>query len=117
MSFVLPDLLQPSLRLVICGTAAGNASAKREAYYAGRGNRFWEVIYNIGLTPMRLRPEEYLGVLKYGIGLTDLAKHEFGSDATLPSGCFDSARLRTKIEMVRPRILAFNGKRAASEFP
>lgn len=47
---------------------------------------------------MRLRPEEYVAVLKYGIGLTDLAKRSFGSDASLPSGCFDAAQLRAKIE-------------------
>jgi double-stranded uracil-DNA glycosylase len=113
---VLPDLLQPGLRLVICGTAAGTASAKLKAYYAGRGNRFWEVLHQIGFTPTLLRPEEYLALLNYGIGLTDLAKREFGSDASLPNGCFDVVQLRTKIEVAQPRILAFNGKRAASEF-
>jgi double-stranded uracil-DNA glycosylase len=113
---VLPDLLQPGLRLVICGTAAGAASARREAYYAGPGNRFWDVFHQVGLTPMRLRPEEYMALLNYRIGLTDLAKHEFGSDASLPNGCFDVVQLRAKIEVAQPRILAFNGKRAASEF-
>jgi double-stranded uracil-DNA glycosylase len=68
---VLPDLLQPGLRLVICGTAADTASAKLRASYAGPGNRFWEVLRQVGLKPMRLRPEEYVTVLNYGIGLTD----------------------------------------------
>jgi double-stranded uracil-DNA glycosylase len=113
---VLPDLLQPGLRLVICGTAAGAASAERRAYYAGRTNRFWQVLHDVALTPERLRPENYVAFLEYGIGLTDLAKREFGSDACLPSGCFDAAQLRQKIEVAHPRIVAFNGKRAASEF-
>ena len=35
MSHVLPDLLRPGLRLVVCGTAAGAVSAAKGAYYAG----------------------------------------------------------------------------------
>jgi hypothetical protein len=36
---ILPDLLSPGLDLIIVGTAAGRASAKRRAYYAGRGSQ------------------------------------------------------------------------------
>jgi TDG/mug DNA glycosylase family protein len=86
------------------------------AYYAGRGNRFWEVIHRIGLTPELLTPENSSRLLQYGIGLTDLAKDQFGMDAGLPSGRFDVARLRVIIETNQPRVLAFNGKKAASEF-
>jgi TDG/mug DNA glycosylase family protein len=55
---VLPDYLAPNLRLVICGTAAGKASAARGHYYAGLGNRFWEYLQVSGLTPVRLHPED-----------------------------------------------------------
>lgn len=41
---VPPDLLAPHLRLVFCGTAAGNVSAARGAYYAGPGNQFWPIL-------------------------------------------------------------------------
>ena len=34
MTDVLSDLLQPSLRVVLCGTAAGTTSAAERAYYA-----------------------------------------------------------------------------------
>jgi double-stranded uracil-DNA glycosylase len=112
---VLPDLLRPGLRLIVCGTAAGRASAARKAYYAGRGNRFWEVIHRVGLTPELLSPENCSRLLQHGIGLTDLAKDHFGTDASLPSGCFDAARLRAIVERYQPRVLAFNGKKAASE--
>jgi G:T/U-mismatch repair DNA glycosylase len=47
---ILIDLIRTDLKLVICGTAAGNASAERAAYYAGRGNRFWKIMYEIGIT-------------------------------------------------------------------
>jgi G:T/U-mismatch repair DNA glycosylase len=41
---VLPDLLRPGLRIVFCGTAAGTASARAGAYYAGPGNAFWPTL-------------------------------------------------------------------------
>jgi TDG/mug DNA glycosylase family protein len=34
---MLPDYLAPSLRLVICGTAASDAAAARGHHYAGPG--------------------------------------------------------------------------------
>ncbi len=40
---ILPDVLQPDLRVIFCGTAAGTQSAQLGAYYTGRGNYFWEL--------------------------------------------------------------------------
>ena len=48
---VLPDLIKPGLRIVFCGTAAGNVSAARGAYYAHPQNRFWSALHAFGLTP------------------------------------------------------------------
>jgi len=56
---VLPDMLRPGLRLVICGSAAGAVSATHGAYYAGPGNRFWRTLFEVGLTPRRLEPHEF----------------------------------------------------------
>ena len=50
MNDILPDVLGPGLALVICGSAAGTASARAGAYYAGPGNRFWWILAHSGLT-------------------------------------------------------------------
>ena len=63
-----------------------------------------------------LRPDEYGRLLHYGIGLTDLAKGAFGADANLKPEDFDRMRLRSVISTTSPRIVAFNGKRAAGSF-
>jgi TDG/mug DNA glycosylase family protein len=110
---VLADLLQPGLRAVFCGTQAGAQSARRGAYYAGRGNRFWPTLHNAGLTPVRLAPEQYARLLDYGIGLTDMAKKTSGADSLLRPDHVDQKFLE-KIVRYAPRFLAFNGKRAAS---
>jgi len=113
---VLPDILAPGLDVVFCGSAAGSASAKNGAYYAGPGNRFWPMLFEGGLTPRLLAPQEFAEVLQYGIGLTDLSKFQSGADSALDSGGDDSAALATKITHYKPRTLAFNGKRAGAVF-
>lgn len=113
---VLPDLLAPGLDIVFCGTAVGTVSARRRAYYAGPGNAFWPTLQRVGLTPRRLRPEEYAQLLDFGLGLTDLAKEISGNDQILSPGDFDAGRLKAVIAHYRPTILAFTGKRAAQQF-
>ena len=113
---VLPDVLGPGLRVVFCGSAAGAASARAGAYYAGPGNRFWPTLQSVGLTPRLLKPAEFRTVLRYGIGLTDLCKTESGADSGLSAEADDGAALAAKITRHRPAVLAFNGKRAARVF-
>ena len=110
---VLPDVLPPGLAIVFCGSAASAASARRGAYYAGPGNKFWRTLHEVGLTPDLLTPDAFHRLPEFGIGLTDMAKHASGGDASLPPGADDPAGLRERIEACAPRILAFNGKRAA----
>jgi TDG/mug DNA glycosylase family protein len=113
MGGTLPDLLRPGLRLLVCGTAAGRASAAR---YAERGNRFWRVLHEVGLTPTELRPGDHALLLEARIGLTDLAEYVAGEDAALPPNAFYSAGLRDVVEAIKPRALAFNGKTTARLF-
>lgn len=113
---ILPDVLHPNLKIVFCGTAAGTQSAQAGAYYAGRGNRFWDTLFEIGLTPYKLEPREFRYLLTYDIGLTDLVKISYGSDDDLCTTDFDVDGLWLRIERFSPQILAFNGKRAAKEF-
>ncbi|HET6997823.1 MAG TPA: mismatch-specific DNA-glycosylase [Solirubrobacterales bacterium] len=113
MADVLPDLLRPGLRVVFCGTAAGTASAKAKAYYAGPGNTFWEALYVTGLTPVPLAPAEFARLPEFGIGLTDICKVSYGSDAEVGTAEFDVDGLRARIAEIEPTHLAFNGKNAA----
>lgn len=112
-SFILPDVLAPGLRVVFCGTAPGTRSARDGAYYAHPGNYFWRTLFETGLTPRHLSPPEYRQALGFGIGLTDVAKHHFGSDAELPRGAFDADALQRKLARYKPRIVAFTSKNAA----
>jgi TDG/mug DNA glycosylase family protein len=99
--------------VVFCGTAAGTASARAKAYYAGPGNSFWHTLHAIGLTPERLRPDKYVRLADFGIGLTDICKVQHGSDDQVGTDAFDLPGLETRIADAKPRFVAFNGKNAA----
>ena len=71
---VLPDLIEPGLTTLFCGSAASSASARAGAYYAGPGNRFWPTLSETGLTPRQFSPKEFRELAKHGLGLTDLGK-------------------------------------------
>ena len=116
---VLPDVLQASLRVVLCGTAVGTASAKAGAYYAHKQNKFWKILHESGLTPTLLSPHQYLELPNYGIGLTDFVKTHSGMDHQIPLSKLaeDSrARLRASILKFRPAFLAFTSKAGGQRF-
>jgi TDG/mug DNA glycosylase family protein len=104
---MLPDILAPNLDVIFCGTAAGNRSAQLGHYYAGRGNTFWKTLVTVGLTPRLLAPEEDLMLLKYGIGVTDLAKSASGMDRDIPECAFIPERLFEIVSEYAPRAVAF----------
>ena len=116
---VLPDLLKPGLRIVFCGTAAGSVSAARGAYYAHPQNRFWSALHAFGLTPRKLRPEEYPELPQWGLGLTDIAKHVSGMDRELPPGALGRqacSALEAKIIVAEPEWLAFTSLTAGRRY-
>lgn len=113
---VLPDVLQPRLRVVFCGTGVGAMSAQVGAYYAGHGNQFWKVLFQISLTPRRLDPHEFRTLPTYGLGLTDLVKTRSGFDKAISSSDFDILGFCSKIKGFSPKVVAFNGKAAARAF-
>ena len=112
---LVPDLLAPSLRLLLVGSAPSTISARAHAYYANPQNKFWRTLHAAGLTPRQFAPQEYPLLLTLGIGLTDLAKRHAGADAALPRHAWDRAEFLEKLETYRPARVAFTSKKAASE--
>lgn len=109
---MLEDVLADDLAVVFCGTNAGDQPTKVEAYYAGRGNKFWPVLHRTRLTPRQFRPEESSMVLAHDIGLADLVKIGKG-DGNPRNDDYDVEDFRKKVVEYKPAIIAFNGKEAA----
>ena len=112
----LPDQLRKYLRLVFVGTAAGQRSADLGHYYAGPGNRFWQAIHEVGITPRRYEPHEFPALLKLGIGFTDLCKLGAGMDRVALKSRVDIGAFLDKMRRYRPNTIAFTSKKAASLF-
>lgn len=101
---VLDDIWLPGVGLVVCGTAVGECAVERGHHYAQRGNGFWRLLHDSGLTPRVLAADEESLLPDHGIGLVDLVK-----DPTLRSG-FDVARLECVVRQAVPQWIAFNGR-------
>lgn len=113
-SHKLPDLLDLNLRVIFVGTAAGKRSAELGHYYAGRGNRFWRTLHEVGLTPRLFKPREFRNLLPLGIGLTDMSKLGAGMDHEVAKHEFDPEQFKANVRRYRPRAIAFTSKKAAS---
>jgi TDG/mug DNA glycosylase family protein len=103
----LPDILRRGLRAVLVGTRGRSGSPHGLHYYDGRGNNFWTLLYESGLTPERLDPSEDERVLTYGLGLTDLIYRD---------GIADIEGLHAKLRRSRPLVVAFVSKTAATSY-
>lgn len=114
----LPDYLRPGLDVVFVGFNPGDRSSRIGHYYAGRGNQFWNLLYESGLVSSRLTPEEDWRVLEFGIGLTDVVKRWSRSSGDLAADDYrrGTRLLGEKLERIAPRIIAFNGKGAYERF-
>lgn len=109
---VLPDYLAPGLRVVICGTAVARTSANLGHYYAGPGNQFWELLWTSRIIGEPLSPLGDSQVLRFGVGLTDLAKSRAASSDRGLQGV-DVGGFLEKMERYQPAWVAFHGKKAA----
>jgi TDG/mug DNA glycosylase family protein len=115
---VLEDILKPNLKVVFCGTRVGNKSAEIHHYYANPQNQFWAVLKRVELIPSEFNPCDCWKLPEYGIGLTDLAKQSHGTDEHISGSELQVGvkPFREKIVKNSPKIVAFNGKRAAAQY-
>ena len=101
---VLADVWEPGLDLVVSGTAVGPCAADRGHHYAQRGNAFWRLLHDSGLTPELLGPPDEAALPRHGLGLVDLVKR------LPPPDPFDVDGLACALEQVGPAWVAFNGR-------
>ena len=108
----LPDLLGPGVRLLFVGFNPSIRAARLGHYYAGRNNRFWDLLAAGGLTPRKMRFEEDALLPAMGIGITDLVKRPTRSAAEVTAAEFRDgvARVRRLIAGLGPRVVCYNGK-------
>ena len=106
------------MRLVIVGCNPGERSARVGHYYAGRGNLFWQLLYESGVVPELLEYGDDNRVIEFGVGLTDLVKRPTRGIEEIERQEFAEGRvlLAQKLEEYAPRVVAFNGKLVFEKF-
>jgi TDG/mug DNA glycosylase family protein len=109
-----PDrtLLRPGLRVVIAGTVGrGRGPAQ---YYAGAGNRFYELLHGSGLVDERLDPDQAARLPELGVGLTDLVIERVQRAGHEPEVVVHRRPFDQAVRAVAPQVVAFVSKTAAT---
>lgn len=69
---VVPDLVRPGLRVLLCGINPSLESGLRGWHFATPGNRLWPTLHAAGWTSRQLHPSETDELLAAGLGITNL---------------------------------------------
>lgn len=108
----LADILADDLDVLFVGYNPNPYAVAHGHYYARKANRFWEDLHEAGLLPAVLRePGSDVGMLRHGLGLTDVIKRPTPNIDGLTREEFERgfARLDGLIARHRPRVVCFNG--------
>ncbi len=113
----LPDHIRPNLRVLFVGINPGRRSAAVGHHFAGYSNRFWKLLFNSRLVPVRLTYQDDWRLPEWGFGLTNLvARSSRGIDALRPRDYAAGRRsLLAKIRHSQPRVVALLGVTLYSE--
>ncbi len=108
---MLPDYLAPNLDIVFVGINPGEYSDRVGHYFARPQNLFWTALYESGLVPERLSPQDDARLLDFGYGLTDVVKRPSArADQVSPAEFLKGGRaLRRKLEPLSLHLVAFVG--------
>ena len=109
-----PDrtLLRPGLRVVVVGTVGRRTRPTQ--YYAGPGNRFYELLQGSGLVDERVGPDTVARLPALGVGLTDLVIERVQRAGQEPEVLIHRGELDRAIRAAAPRAVAFVSKTAAT---
>lgn len=107
----LPHYLAPGLDLVLCGCNPGLYSAAVGHFFARRGNAFWPLLAETGITPRLFRPEEDALLPILGVGLTDtVGRPTAGTTDVRPAEWrAGGADLAERLMQHRPAAVCFVG--------
>jgi double-stranded uracil-DNA glycosylase len=108
---VIPDLLQPGLKLVFCGYNPSLVSGQTGHNYAHPGNRFWRALAAAGITSRVYLPSEDALLIQQGIGFTNLVARPTrrADELTREEIRAGADELIAKLEQCRPDAVAYTG--------
>lgn len=110
----VPDLIGPSVRVLICGINPSLYTAVMGHHFARPGNRFWPAVARAGITERVLHPSEQALLLERGYGITNLvARATVSADELTAEELIAGGRaLARKIRRRNVEVLAMLGATA-----
>lgn len=107
----IQDVIAPDLWVLFCGINPGVYSGLTGHHFARPGNRFWPTLHRSGFTERQLAPSEERELLRYGLGITNLAPRVTATAAELAPAELEAGgqALLGKLRSYRPRVLAILG--------
>jgi TDG/mug DNA glycosylase family protein len=108
---LLRDRVRPPVKVLFVGINPGIRSAAIGHHFAGYSNRFWKLLFDAGLVPELIGPEDDGRLPEWGFGLTNLVPRPTpGIDSLTPQEYVDGERvLRRKVRRWKPHVVAFVG--------
>ncbi|MGV3489031.1 MAG: mismatch-specific DNA-glycosylase [Tuberibacillus sp.] len=108
----IPDHLRSGLEIIFIGFNPSLKSGETGHHYANPNNRFWNILFQSGLTPRKLSPFEDDLLLKYGYGLTNIVSRptKAADEITKEEYQEGAVILRKKLEQYRPKSACYVGK-------
>lgn len=108
----IPDHLSPNLKILFVGFNPSIRSSETGYHYANPSNRFWKILYEAGLTPRKMLPEENSQLLELGFGLTNIVARPTKEAVEISKDEYQigAEKLKKKISRYQPQAVCFVGK-------
>ena len=107
----LPDILAADLEVLIVAINPSVRSAEAGYSFASKGNPFWRLLHESGLTSVLLKPEEGARLPEFGVGLVSGVTRatRTAAELTRAEQLLGAKRVARIAKKLRPRYLALLG--------
>jgi TDG/mug DNA glycosylase family protein len=107
----LPDIVAADLDVLIVAINPSLRSATAGYSFASKGNPFWRLLHESGLTKVLLKPEEGSRLPEFGVGLTSGVRRatRTAAELTRAEQQLGAMRVVRLVAKLRPRYVALLG--------
>ncbi len=108
---VLRDRGRPGIAALFVGINPGMRSAAIGHHFAGYSNRFWSLLFDAGLVPVRLKAEDDGRLPEFGFGITNLVRRATPGIGDLSRSEYEAGRRRLVATVHRfgPKVVVLVG--------
>ncbi|MDQ0411884.1 G/U mismatch-specific DNA glycosylase [Mesobacillus stamsii] len=108
----ISDHIKKNLDIVFVGFNPSIRSSETGHHYANPNNRFWKILFEAGITPIKYDSSEDFKLLELGFGMTNIVARPTKAADEITKDEYQEGKpaLRQKIEEYRPKIVCFVGK-------